>query len=226
MINHRKIAKLLVKATEQVMIPLFKEWVESKSPNVKLHIEMGTGKSTYHQKIESKKHKIVFGIKMVREQTRSEFVAAQWTHGKEILNRGYFNKNMDVKNVLVAVLLHEFSHFIQTIIGGRTYNSVHNAKFYQILDRMYEKGYDKLVMNFLLQDKDFIALHYEDNKSVETATKYNRYNLRAGMKMKFKGKEKIEITGTILKVNPKRVELQVPGGVYRVPYHMIMNAWH
>lgn len=224
MINHRKITRLLVNCTKDVMLPRFEKWIEEKSPGTKLKLEMGKGKSTYHQKTGRNRHKIVFGIEMARCQIRSQLEASSWTHGREIIDRKYFGGDLDLKNVFVAVLLHEFSHFVQTLSGGRTYNSVHNDKFYEILDWMYEKGYDQLVMNYLMQHKEFAELKYESDITEKEASKYHNKNIKNGMKVKFKGREKVEISGIVEKVNPKRIKLKVEGGHYMVPYQLITYA--
>lgn len=224
-VNHRKIAKLMANASKFVMMDIFKDWLKEKCPDVKITFHVGPGKSTYHQVIGKNKHKIVYGIEMVRMQSRSQADAYNWTNGKEVIDRKYFNGDLSLKNSMTSVVLHEFSHFIQCILGERKRNSVHNEKFYEILDLMHQRGYGERVYDYMNQDKDFIDLEYEEDRSYQSLSMFDSSNMSIGMKLTFMSKRNMEITGKIIKINKKTVNVQVPGGIFTVSYSLVRKVY-
>jgi hypothetical protein len=223
-VNHRKITRIMVNATKDVLHEGCKEWLDKNHPNRKLEIKIGSGKSTYHRENPTNRHKIVFGTDMVRETMESEYVSSKWTHGDEIVERNYFNGDLSPQNMMVAAIIHEYAHFIQVIMGYRTRKSVHNKEFYEILDRMHNNGHAIRVLNNVMQFPEFQEMKYKHAHKKGMDIIYDQSNLSEGMMLTFVGKEKAAITGIIKRTSKRTVSVSVPGRLYRVPYHLITKV--
>lgn len=188
------IAELMCRATVEVMHPL----CANIHLGQKIYCRVGSGFATNHRK-----QTITYGVKMVQDK-RQESSARNWTTGKEILKRKYFDK-FTYKNLIIATILHEYAHFIQTLTGGRKRNSVHNDAFYKILDDFYANDYHFIVQDFLMNYDDFWNSEFDKPLPiVEKKSLFSKEDLKGVQYIDadFRGEIK---TLKILKVNPKKV---------------------
>lgn len=143
----RQLAQTLCDTTEQVLLPIIPDWIRAQSGTglqarlrTRPLVRVGAGRATHHQvDLGSGKHWITFGAKMVADKLAPE-LCGSWLSTREILARGYFQRQVSVANLLAHTGCHEFAHFLQTISGARLRGSVHNPAFYRILDDLHHSG--------------------------------------------------------------------------------------
>lgn len=113
---------------------------------MELNVRSGVGFVTefsYDPNIE--KYSITLGQKMVLDCIESYKNSIEWMHGLEILQRGYFNKEISIQNILASAALHEFAHFLTYLKHD---NSIHNEDFYDVLDYLH---HDNVLIDGLLE---------------------------------------------------------------------------
>jgi hypothetical protein len=218
-----RIAQLLLQATEQILLGRIKSWLVHNHPKVTLELRVGTGKSTYHRStLGSFAHSITFGKKMIESKVASYKQSARWTNGNEIVNMGYFDGVLTVQNVLAHTITHEFGHFIQVISGHRPEGSVHNDKFYEILNRMHSSGAAHEVLDFLNTDPEFKGLTFADPD--ESGPTYNKDNTSVGDTIIFIDRKGVEIPVKATKINLKTVSAMNGHLKYKIPYGIILEV--
>lgn len=162
--KYKYIAELMVTASETVLYSKHKAWVQMKHPGVSLKFRVGTGKATYHSSpvnnVGPRKHQITYGVKMVASKHSSYSQAILWTTGKEILLKGYFDKRVTLQTLLAHTILHEYAHFYQVLSGGRTRGSVHNEKFYRILNQLHECGLSNELLYYLMENEEYRKMKF------------------------------------------------------------------
>ncbi|MFQ3192602.1 MAG: hypothetical protein ACI936_003754 [Paraglaciecola sp.] len=218
-----RIAQLLLQATEQILLGRIKSWLVHNHPKVTLQLRVGAGKSTYHRSARgSFVHSITFGKKMIESKVASYKQSARWTTGSEIVNMGYFDGVLTVQNVLAHTITHEFGHFVQSIGGHRREGSVHNDKFYEILDRIHSSGAAHEVLDFLNADAEFESLTFSD--SSESGPTYHKDNTKIGDMIVFVDRKGVEIPVKATRINLKTVSAMNGHLKYKIPYELILEV--
>lgn len=175
-INPRRVASIMCDVTiDMLWVPRL-QWARSKSPGCDLKARVGSGRATYvrHPAVMNSDPlkpfvmKLTYGEKMV-ESKCSTRQALAWLSSREIMARGYFNKELTLLNILAHTCLHEFSHVCQVLLKRRYDGSVHNEEFYKILDSAHFKGYgfkvrDELHRRCLNEGIDLSAIRHNPNE--------------------------------------------------------------
>lgn len=137
------LAGVLCDITREVLWEGTRAWVLERNPAASFSARVGTGKKTCCYSHDGN-FIITYGRLMVGSQydpNRARF----WTHGKEILERGYFKGRLELPELLAQVTCHEYAHLVQVIKGWRYHGGMHPPEFYKILDRMHDGGAADLV---------------------------------------------------------------------------------
>ncbi|MEQ6885276.1 hypothetical protein [Salicola sp. Rm-C-2C1-2] len=110
------------------------------APACRLRTRIGSGRATWHRyDPRPDEHCITIGLRMVADKAQPALCGG-WLSAREIQGRGYFDGGISELNLLTHGCCHEFAHLLQTRSGGRRYGEVHNAAFYQWLDRLHGAG--------------------------------------------------------------------------------------
>ena len=110
------------------------------APGTRLRTRVGRGRATWHRYDPRRDdHCITIGSLMVADKAQPALCGG-WLSAREIRGRGYFGGEVSELNLLAHGCCHEFAHLLQTCSGGRRYGEVHNAVFYQWLDRLHQSG--------------------------------------------------------------------------------------
>lgn len=110
------------------------------APGTRLRTRVGRGRATWHRYDPRRDdHCITIGLLMVADKAEPALCGG-WLSAREIRGRGYFGGEVSELNLLAHGCCHEFAHLLQTRAGGRRYGEVHNAVFYQWLDRLHQSG--------------------------------------------------------------------------------------
>lgn len=110
------------------------------APACRLRTRIGSGRATWHRyDPRPDEHCITIGARMVADKAQPALCGG-WLSAREILGRGYFEGGLSELNLLAHGCCHEFAHLLQTRAGGRRKGEVHNAAFYQWLDRLHSAG--------------------------------------------------------------------------------------
>ena len=138
-----KIAGIMGYVSNKTVWPIIFEIAKEANLEVKypLLVKIGSGGRTYHtlKRTNGKyTHIVTYGKKMVLDKYDKER-AKNWTTGKEIVSRKYFNGDMTFLNLIAHTILHEMSHALQVIAGDRHYGSVHNPEFYKWLTLLHKR---------------------------------------------------------------------------------------
>lgn len=220
-INYKKIAKILIKASEEVLIEPNLSWFKSKYPSSEISFRVGSGKRTYFSsEYGSISGSITYGVKMIESCLESYNVASGWTHGKEIINRKYYNGILTPHNCLAAVALHEVAHYYQHLIYERKFGSVHNKEFYKILDKMHNNGKGEEVLNFLMRYDFFSDINFRLKNKTPLNRDFipiNNTKIKKGDYFYFINKDNIEILDCAIRVNSKTVSTKK----FKIPYSRI-----
>lgn len=135
---HHRLAAALCVATEHFLWPQRQRWVARSLADSALRVRAGSGRATYCQQ-QRDRYTITYGVRMVGEKCVPE-LAAQWLTTREIHRYGYWGGMPSVGQVLAHTVCHEFAHLIQQANRWIRRGSVHNARFYEVLGRLYQDG--------------------------------------------------------------------------------------
>lgn len=244
------VTALLVRATEEVLWPLYQDLVLSREPKATLQVRAGRGKATYHTvsflnehgqlcprlHASNFQHVITYGLKMVHDKLESPATAARWLSGRELLQRGYFEGVCTPLNLFAHTVCHEFSHLLQHTEGGRVRGSVHNAQFYAVLDELHRNQSAFLIQRFLSKELKALGLRLtfrrpehdlESRQSQMTAQRtLLKQSLAKGQRVRFVSGRGEEIKGWVKRLNQKTVTVipeqpEHPGQYWRVSYALI-----
>jgi len=133
------LAQILCDITSDVLWEGTRNWVLERKPNATFRARVGSGNKTYCSSDPHGNFVITFGRVMIFRQFDPND-ARFWTHGKEIVDRGYFSGELDLPQLLAQVTCHEYAHLVQVIKGWRYNGAMHPPEFYRVLDRMHEGG--------------------------------------------------------------------------------------
>lgn len=221
---HEKIAKLMVVATRDYVIPALHDVLDIPYSNINVSVRVGSGAKTYHKKKSVGNHIIVFGKKMVQSKMFSYANAERWLTGREIVEKGYAGGKLTLQSVFIHTIMHEVAHFVQVLEGGRVKNSVHNSDFYDALDRMYRSRAYKMVKEFLMSFDDFANLEFQNDQSEKVLPEYGPADVRVGDKITFVVRGGGTLTMPAKRVNRKTVTVKYTRSDVYVPYFFIRGV--
>lgn len=207
--THYHVANLLCQATIQVLHKDHQH-LEAQTP---LSVRVGSGRSTYHKHNKLNNTSLInYGARAVFEKIENKNMLSYGT-AKEIQKYKFFDGKITSKTLLVAVVLHEYAHYIQVLSGYRAAGSVHNEHFYCILKELYSKGYDKKVLDFLNQDEVFNQIEERNSHQHEAKIQNDTTPVNVGdfISFNYKGRE---ITEQVNKVN----RVTVSAGAFNIPF--------
>lgn len=190
--------------------------------NKRFSIRIGKGKATYYSPLDIE---ITIGLKML-EDTLTLSSSKSWRHGKEILNRKYFNGELTYQHMCVAAILHEYAHFIVHMRKEGLKGSVHNDVFYAILDQLYKDNYHENILSALNEYLPFRHLKFLEEKIATPVFEYNKSNLKNIEYIVFKSvRQNKHLTAKISKLNRSRFVCNTSDGTeYNVPYSLIRTV--
>jgi len=138
--RHQQLADVLCQLTAELLTDSTINYNGIKLSKIKLNCRTGSGHATYCKyDARLKIFTITYGKKMIKSKF-SDYQIKQWLTYREIIKHHYFNGKPSLLNVLTHTICHEFSHLIQQHFKWHIKGSVHNDKFYDILDYFYETG--------------------------------------------------------------------------------------
>ncbi len=186
-------------------------------------VRIGKGKSTHYSPSDIE---ITFGIKMLQDTLKLSR-SKSWRHGKEILNRKYFNGKLTYQHMCVAVILHEYAHFMVHMQKEGTKGSVHNHIFYSKLDQLYKDNYHEKVLTALNEYLPFRHLAFVEEDYLQSID-YNKSDLQGVKYVKFKSvRQKKHFTVQIYKLNRTRFVCNtIDGTEFNVPYSLISEVFN
>lgn len=138
--DHRFIAKQMCQLTEEMLWKPRRDWALKRNPKAALTTRVGSGNKTYlshHRDMSvSGQMTITYGLKMVASKANPDTMCG-WRSSRELRERGYYGGELNMLNLLAHTMAHEFAHLVQVLLDWRHINSVHNADFYRVLDRIH-----------------------------------------------------------------------------------------
>lgn len=221
------LAQILCDITTDVLWEGTKNWVLEKNPNASFRARVGSGNKTYCQSDGHGNFVITMGREMIFRQYDPND-ARFWTHGKEIVDRGYFSGELDLPQLLAQVTCHEYAHLVQVIKGWRYNGAMHPPEFYRVLDRMHDGG----TADFVLAEVETCC--QSANIPLEFCTdlrpERTKEDFPVGETVWFKSRDGEVVVGKVVKHLRKRVEVEERGSpqgvkhIYRVnPFHLNMG---
>jgi hypothetical protein len=165
-----QLAEIMINLSHQIVWPAIQEICQEHNTKIKHPFmgRVGSGARTYHIiKVHNhKKHHVVTYGKKMLEDKLDQNRAEQWLTGIEIVEKKFFDGVVSYKNLVAHTILHEMAHALQTIMGDRTYKSVHNKAFYQWLRLLHQKCGDNVVEQLEnMSAKKNIALDFKTAKT-------------------------------------------------------------
>lgn len=213
MSTNQNIAELMCEATKIVYNETFE-----LHQGEKLNVRVGRGAATNYK---HRKREITYGVLMLESKLTLKS-AERWTTGVEILKRKYFNSEFTYQNLIIATILHEYSHFIQRLHGQRPYGEMHNDYFYKILDLLHER--EGLIKK--LRECLEVLEEFKNATFTNTDTGYSKSEVLKHEFLSFSKDEGI-VNAKIVKCNPKRVLVCTKDGLtYNLPYSYVENLYN
>lgn len=195
---------------------------------------VGSGRKTYHTRTpvnNEYSHLITYGCKAVDEK-RDLTRANGYLTGREIQERGYFNGDLTYPNMIAHTVIHETAHAIQTIVGKRLRNSVHNKHFYALLTELSD-ACDEEVLNELTCRALKYGLPLEFDPDTYDASSdgkpmLSQPELKVGAVVSFKTRNGSRNLGVISRPGKSKTDMDVYRGEYQgqnvaVPNHLIQS---
>lgn len=217
------IAQIMCDLTREVVWPHAKKIMKEHGWGlplwIKLETRVGSGFKTCHRirYVDNlySKHIITYGVKAVRDQ-RDFRRSNNYRTGFEIKEKGYFNGELRHSNVIAHLILHETAHAIQTFLGYRYDNEMHNKYFYYFLDELSracdQEVHDELVNRAQQQsvsmgfDLGTYVIDGDGNLSL------NQPKLEANAIVSYTARDGSRSLGVILDVGPKKSEAYIYHG--------------
>jgi len=258
-INTAKLYRGMQLATEALLQARL-NWAEEQVGEFRFSLQLGRGRRTYlshGQKPGSglsrrsllkrpklvHEFKLVYGRRCIEEMFDAEHYH-RWKSFVELLNNTAHNSETTVPREpltplrhLSHIVLHEFSHFVQAILGQRYRGSVHNPEFYRILADSYAADSDRLVMTHILNacvdcPETTRALHtgYGSQRlplpAAEAAADKSKQGFQRGQKVSFIYRKK-SYTGTITRLNKQRASVSCQNAEFPralIPYAQLQEC--
>lgn len=195
---------------------------------------IGSGRKTYHTRKPVDgvySHQITYGVKAIFEK-KNFTLANGYATTKEIGGRGFFNGEINYANLIAHTIIHESTHALQTAVGQRLKNSVHNKHFYKLLKELSD-ACDQEVLNELNHRATKYGISLEFTPGTYDITEegeltLNRPKLQAGSPVSFATRDGQRNLGVIDTVGKSKTSMDVYQGQYKgqnvnVPNHMICS---
>lgn len=231
-IDITKLYRGMQLATEALLQPRI-AWAQERVGEFSFSLHLGRGRRTYlrHSQIPTRtgllkrstmqhEFKLVYGRRCIAEMFDPEQYH-RWKSFAELKNNlgPHHSEPLTPLRHLSHIVLHEFSHFVQSVLGQRYNGSVHNREFYHILERSYAADSDLQVMQFLLDacgdcPETIAALHtgYGSQRlPLPTAAAFSPrarapHGFQRGQQVSFVYRRKT-YTGTITRLNKQRASV-------------------
>jgi len=222
-----QIGQLMCEATRKILWQPASEWLGSQSTGGALQCRVGSGQATYHRYDPTQKlHLINFGLRMIAAKQQPE-TSDGWLSTREIRGRGYFDGELSTLNLLAHTCCHEFAHLLQYSAGKRSYGSVHNRHFYEILDQLHESGAAAATRHFLARQARTRGLELADTPFELPDSRHQAKQWQVGESISF-GEGSRRKYGEIIRVNRKTCTVRGTGPTrgtrYRVPLSLLRKA--
>jgi|GEM_PF-6924580 len=258
-INTVKLYRGMQLATEALLQARL-NWAEEQVGEFRFSLQLGRGRRTYlrhGQKPGSglsrrsllkrpklvHEFKLVYGRRCIEEVFDAEHYH-RWKSFVELLNNTAHNSETTAPREpltplrhLSHIVLHEFSHFVQAILGQRYRGSVHNPEFYRILADSYAANSDQLVMAHILkacvdcpETTRALQTGYGSQRLplpvAAAATDKDKQGFQRGQKVSFVYRQKI-YTGTITRLNKQRASVACQNAEFPralIPYAQLQEC--
>ena len=222
-----QIGQLMCEATRDILWQPSADWLSSQSTGGALRCRVGSGQATYHRYDPRKKqHLINYGLRMIAAKLQPE-TAEGWLSTREIRGRGYFDGELSTLNLLAHTCCHEFSHLLQYSAGQRSFGSVHNRHFYEILDQLHESGGAVATRHFLAEQARTRGLELPAATFELPDSRHLAQRWQVGETVTF-GEGTRQKHGEIIRVNRKTCTVRGKGPArgtrYRVPLSMLRKT--
>jgi hypothetical protein len=212
-----RVAQHMCDVTRDILWAHSKDWALKKSPHLKISFEIGTGKKTYcRSPAQSTKPIgwaiIRYGRVMVAEKYHPA-LSRGWLSTRELIGRNYYEGEVTPLNLLSHVVVHEYGHFTQILLGRRYDGAVHNTEFYEILDRIHRNGHAERVKTELSRrlSGENIPLNFIVLPHMEGREYFNSMDeISVGVKVGFERRGKI-YAGRVIKKNRRTVQVSSEG---------------
>lgn len=223
----------------QALLAEHQAWAEDRIGAFTLEIKLGRGRRTYLRHARSLQRgrktglfkparaatetgydfQLVYGRHCIEDMFDDEQYW-RWKSFKEIEQYGC-SVNADADAIQTATLtplqhlahivMHEFSHFIQAVLGQRYDGSVHNREFYNILNDSYNAGAQQSVIQCMIQHAEkcpvtMTALHQTYPPKPKAATT-PAHDFIHGQRVSFTYQRQ-RYQGTIVRLNKQRATVQ------------------
>jgi len=138
--KHQQLAGILCQLTTDLLTNNTIDYNGLNLEKIRLNCRIGSGHATYC-KYDARQQlfTITYGKKMIKSKF-GDYQITHWLTYREIIKHNYFDGNTSLLNVLTHTVCHEFSHLIQQHFKWHIKGSVHNDKFYNILEHFYDTG--------------------------------------------------------------------------------------
>ncbi|WP_097459791.1 hypothetical protein [Mangrovitalea sediminis] len=174
-----------------------------------LVVRLGSGRATYHRYDPVRReHLINLGLEMIAAKQQPG-QCGEWLSTREILNRGYFQRQVSVAHLLAHTCVHEFAHLVQTVQGERRRGAVHNPAFYRILDNLHADGVADAVLEYLTSAEEVLVAPL-DATPVTVAMRSSTVGFRRGDCVAFAYRQQTH-TGRITRVNRRTCSVDGTG---------------
>lgn len=216
-------------ATQEILWRSTEQWIHSKNPQAQLLTRVGSGKQTYCRSESNNRFTITYGMKMV-ESNLDQTLALSWLSTKEIQQRGYYDGQLTLLNLLSHTVCHEYVHIIQNLKDWRYDGSVHNEEFYYLMDRLHASPLAYKVRGFLQREcsQAGISLEFRSISDLPTdPARTIKQDFSLGDTVKFKSKSGKVVTGRIKRVNQRTLSIQPDGdhrSYWRVSPHFVTKV--
>lgn len=204
-----------------LLMPATASWFRRRPTEAELCVRVGRGRATYCQQ-QRHRYTITFGVRMVADKCQPA-LAHHWMTTHELHRRGYCAANPTVAQLLAHTVCHEFAHLVQQVNGWCRRGSVHNAAFYEILDRLHVTGLAREIGPLLEAANDDGAVSLDatlpapGKHAAETAAGA----FRCGDRVCFEGRGGREIVGRIRRINRVTATVIPEDRRYRVSYYRV-----
>lgn len=214
--SSKALARIMCEVTEEHLYHPKLDWIHSKAPSLNVRFEVGSGKSTYMQLNRSRTQcKINYGMSCAKEMV-DPLHCVRWTHGYEMVERGYWHEDFTPASMLAAVILHEFAHLIQFLHTWDQKGS-HNDLFYKILDRMHASPYANRVLNAVRQKFNYLDIEdtFKNGLKRIPDSQIKQWSNVRNKDQGFIKIDKIYHPCTVTKVNKKSIDVLIGGRKHR-----------
>jgi len=225
--KHQQIADILCQLTADLLTDNTINYNGIKLSTIKLNCRTGSGHATYC-KYDSrlKTFTITYGKKMIKSKF-SDYQITHWLTYREIIKYNYFDGKPSLLNVLTHTICHEFSHLIQQHFKWHIKGSVHNHKFYDILDYFYDTGIAIVLRDRLSETCKTQRISLRQIKEPVQLPDHENISFTLNDMVSFVHKNKT-VKGKISKINRKTVAIKVGRlfnhTVWRVPKSLVQPA--